>query len=102
MKDNGTMTRPRRRKKQQSQTQFAGGPDTVTAAASGRRNARHGLAFELTHEEIARTAYQLYEDRGGGHGHDLQDWFQAERELREFVRDAAGKVLMAEGLYAAV
>jgi len=102
MKDNGTMTRPRRRKNQESQTQFAGGPATVAVVASGLPNALHGLAIELTHEEIARRAYQLYEDRGGGHGHDLQDWFQAERELREFVRDAAGKVLMAEGLYAAV
>src|ERR1051326_6868948 len=32
--------------------------------------------------DIARRAYQLYEERGGGHGHDLDDWLQAERELR--------------------
>src|SRR5687768_3620760 len=102
MKDNGTMTRPRhRRKNQESQSQIASGP-TVAMEASGVPSALDGLAIKLTHEEIARRAYQLCEDRGGEHGHDLQDWFQAERELREFLRDAAGKVLMAEGLYAAV
>jgi|SRR5687767_3833553 len=103
MKDNGTMTRSHhRRKNQESQSQIASGPPTVAMEASGVPSALDGLAIKLTHEEIARRAYQLYEDRGGEHGHDLQDWFQAERELREFLRDAAGKVLMAEGLYAAV
>jgi hypothetical protein len=33
-------------------------------------------------ELIARRAYQLYQDRGGAHGHDREDWLQAERELR--------------------
>jgi hypothetical protein len=32
-------------------------------------------------EEIARRAYELFLARGGAHGHDLEDWFQAEREL---------------------
>jgi hypothetical protein len=77
-------------------------PTTVAMAASGVPSALDGLAIELNYEEVARRAYQLYEARGGDHGHDLQDWFQAERESREFLRDAAGKVLMAEGLYAAV
>lgn len=34
------------------------------------------------HEDIARRAYELYEERGAGHGHDWEDWFRAERELR--------------------
>lgn len=34
-----------------------------------------------THEEIARRAYDLFERRGGQHGHDLADWLEAEREL---------------------
>jgi len=34
------------------------------------------------HEEIARRAYELFEQRGREHGRDWQDWFQAERELR--------------------
>ena len=33
-------------------------------------------------QDIARRAYELYERRGGEHGHAWDDWFQAERELR--------------------
>ena len=33
-------------------------------------------------EDIARRAYELYEQRGGEDGHAWDDWFQAERELR--------------------
>jgi hypothetical protein len=39
--------------------------------------------------DIARRAYQLYEERGGGHGHDLDDWLQAERELRPALTSTA-------------
>jgi hypothetical protein len=35
-----------------------------------------------THEEIARRAYEIFEHRGRVHGYDLDDWLQAERELR--------------------
>jgi len=37
-----------------------------------------------THEQIARRAYELYLARGGTHGSEQADWFQAERELRQF------------------
>ena len=33
-------------------------------------------------DEIARRAYEIFEQRGRLHGHDLDDWLQAERELR--------------------
>jgi Protein of unknown function (DUF2934) len=32
--------------------------------------------------EIAEAAYQRYLSRGGGHGHDVDDWLDAEQELR--------------------
>jgi len=35
-----------------------------------------------THDEIARRAYEIFEQRGREHGHDLDDWLRAERELR--------------------
>jgi hypothetical protein len=38
----------------------------------------------LNSHEIARRAYDLYLLRGGQHGHDLEDWLRAERELRSF------------------
>ena len=31
--------------------------------------------------DIAALAYELYMQRGGGHGHDLEDWLAAERQL---------------------
>lgn len=34
-------------------------------------------------EDVARRAYELYEGRGAGDGHDWDDWFQAEQELRQ-------------------
>jgi HSP20 family molecular chaperone IbpA len=30
---------------------------------------------------IARRAYELFEKRGGEHGHDWEDWFRAESEI---------------------
>ncbi len=33
-------------------------------------------------EEIRRRAYQLYEERGGQHGFDQDDWLRAEAEVR--------------------
>jgi hypothetical protein len=32
-------------------------------------------------EAIAKRAYELFLERGGENGHDLDDWLQAEREL---------------------
>ena len=32
--------------------------------------------------EISRVAYELFERRGGMHGSDQGDWFEAERILR--------------------
>lgn len=33
-------------------------------------------------EEIRRRAYQFYEERGGQHGSDQEDWLRAEAEVR--------------------
>ena len=32
-------------------------------------------------EQIAARAYELYQQRGGVDGHDVEDWLQAEREI---------------------
>ena len=34
-------------------------------------------------QEVARVAYQLYEQRGREDGHDLEDWLKAEATLRQ-------------------
>lgn len=33
------------------------------------------------YDQIALRAYQLFENRGGTHGHDWDDWFKAEAEF---------------------
>jgi hypothetical protein len=34
-----------------------------------------------TDKDIATRAYQLFVERGGGHGRDLDDWLLAKNEL---------------------
>jgi len=38
-------------------------------------------SLELTEELIRQRAYHFYEQRGGEHGHDLEDWLKAEAEI---------------------
>ena len=42
----------------------------------------------VSHEDIARLAYALWEARGGG-GSPEEDWLRAEEQLREKVSAAA-------------
>ena len=37
-------------------------------------------------EDIEIRAYLLYLDRGASHGHDLDDWLQAERQVLELLK----------------
>jgi hypothetical protein len=48
--------------------------DTVRAGSTGN--------IEPSHDEIAEAAYERYLSRGGAHGQDVDDWMEAERELR--------------------
>ena len=36
-----------------------------------------------TGAEIGHRAYEIFLERGSVHGHDLDDWLQAEHELKE-------------------
>ena len=38
----------------------------------------------ITREDIALRAYQIWQERGQDHGHDVEDWLQAEDELSSF------------------
>jgi len=38
-------------------------------------------SLELTEAIIRERAYQLFENRGHEHGHDVEDWLQAEAEV---------------------
>ena len=47
------------------------GPDAIAALPDGP-----------SHDEIERRAYEIHLERGASHGSDMDDWLQAERELR--------------------
>lgn len=50
---------------------FIAGPSGIAKLAEGP-----------SREQIAHRAYELFLARGSEHGHDQEDWLQAERELR--------------------
>jgi hypothetical protein len=56
--------------------------NAVTTAADRSPKMVTNLAAEVTEHDIARRAYDLYLARDGEHGHHVEDWLQAERELR--------------------
>jgi hypothetical protein len=50
----------------------------ATANDRGGKNTAHAVAAA----DVAQRAYDLYLARGRADGHDVEDWLQAERELR--------------------
>jgi Protein of unknown function (DUF2934) len=57
---------------------------------AGDSSANHGL----NRDQIRRRAYEIYQERGGLPGHDLEDWLQAESEFESaalFMRAAIGE-----------
>lgn len=55
-------------------------PATTQPIATAQQPATTGRT--VTHEQIAKRAYELWQSRGGAHGSHDQDWQQAERELK--------------------
>lgn len=49
------------------------------------RTAPRSKAMDVppTTDQIAQRAHEIFMARGAAHGRDLDDWLQAERELRE-------------------
>jgi hypothetical protein len=41
----------------------------------------HLLGDDGIRERVSFRAYELYERRGAGHGRDLEDWAEAEKEV---------------------
>ncbi len=48
------------------------------AAQRGQDSRTSGLDAE----RVAQRAYERFRERGGEHGHDQEDWFAAEQELK--------------------
>lgn len=50
--------------------------------------------------EIAKIAYELHEKRGEKHGHDLQDWLEAEKIVLTRYEKGSEKVKVKRSLKA--
>lgn len=55
---------------------------TGTKGALQKELPQASVAQEPTAEQIRDRAYEIYLSRNGGPGDELQDWLDAERELR--------------------
>ena len=70
------------RQQQPQQTQAK----TTSSQANGSTNQVQQPAQKAantpTHEQIARRAYEIFVARGHQHGRQMDDWLQAERELK--------------------
>jgi hypothetical protein len=55
------------------------------AAKTGRRTStakRAKPSSQPTREDIERRAYEIYLERGGTEGSEMEDWLRAEQELQ--------------------
>ncbi len=52
--------------------------DRVNAPTQAESQQRY---FEVLGSRIAERAYELYVQRGHEHGHDMEDWLEAERQI---------------------
>ncbi len=54
-----------------------------TSARVSEATAGNGAVHTPSLAEVQRRAFELFVQRGGGHGHDKEDWLEAERQLRQ-------------------
>jgi hypothetical protein len=57
--------------------------ESVPAADQGQASPSEPERDRIDPDMVARRAYQRFEERGRQDGADQEDWFAAERELRE-------------------
>lgn len=67
------MAKPRKRDSVGVSSSDAGAP----------RNSGDTTVATLDREQVAARAYEIYQERGGTDGMDLDDWLRAERELMQ-------------------
>lgn len=78
-------------KQRKSKTETKDAAENYSSESTvGNQSARKGRAAAAApleagpslDERIARKAYELYEQRGRSHGHELDDWLEAEHLVR--------------------
>lgn len=72
----------KRRETNAADARSVGGMAAAPAADASDTGRAKGVG-PPAHEAIARRAYELYLERGAEPGRDVEDWLQAEAELRE-------------------
>ena len=63
--------------------------DNVLTMPSLESSTAVAIASGATEGDIARRAFELYCERGRQDGHDVDDWLNAERELRDASKSSA-------------
>ncbi len=58
--------------------------------ATSARQKDSGIEWLPLEEQIQRRAYELYVERGSESGSDLDDWLQAEEEVRKVHEQSVG------------
>jgi hypothetical protein len=71
------MTTPRSKQGRSSSRKSSNASRPVETA--GDRPARDAAVSDA---DIARLAHELFLARGAAHGHDVEDWLEAERRIR--------------------
>jgi hypothetical protein len=65
--------------------------DTSGAPKRSRGSTRGNGGPHMTDADaVAKKAYEIYQSRGGTHGADLDDWLEAERQLKRGPADVTG------------
>ncbi|HXW06877.1 MAG TPA: DUF2934 domain-containing protein [Vicinamibacterales bacterium] len=54
----------------------------LTMPLADSTSATSQINQEVSESDISRRAYERFLARGSEHGHDLDDWLEAERELQ--------------------
>ncbi len=60
-------------------------PPAETTPLSEDRGRSSAAAPRTSYDSIAQRAYRRFEQRGGEHGRDVEDWLEAERECSDDV-----------------
>ena len=82
----------------QQQSDETQGQAIIASSVEGVTQANDRLALD---EQIRIRAYEIYRQRAGGIGDDINDWLQAESECRGQLDRAAGNSVHEQRLSAA-
>jgi hypothetical protein len=64
--------------------------DIMSRVTTPPQTQSYGSTVHVPREKIAMRAYEKWQKRGCSHGNDLQDWVEAENELRQELARSSG------------